>query len=131
MRKYFIIIMLSIICIKTFAFEHFGSRIVHLEPVSIYGIAIFEFFYVDITSPVDVLSLGMFMIGGRFFTTYNFASATPVRIIENDIDLQQSVKDMMRQLGANVSMWPNYADGIRIHILFPNGRYTTLVYQRR
>jgi hypothetical protein len=120
MKKIAIVTVLVVLGMKIFAFEYLGKDKVEVTPK--YFLA-YDFFSVNLNSPVDILSLGLFIPSG-----YTFDSTDPEEIFENNTGLSPAVKHSMNRKKANLCMTMDENGYIYINILLPNGRYTTVVY---
>jgi hypothetical protein len=135
MKKIGIVLVFSILCVRTFAFDYLGSD--KVDDLDLYE-SYYEFFSVDHNNPADILSLGMLIAREGSISTEAkidfvwgvtaLVSVRPIRIIENNTNLRQVVKDKMKQKGANVSVAVDGSSCLYVNILMPDGKYTTIVY---
>jgi hypothetical protein len=120
MKKMAIVTVLLVLGMKISAFEHLGQE--RVEAIPRYFLT-YEFFSVNLNSPVDILSLGLFLP-----SIYAFDSTHPERVFENNTELSPAVKQSMNRKKANLCITVDEDGYITVNILMPNGRYTTVVY---
>jgi hypothetical protein len=133
MKKIGIGIVFLVLGVRIFAFEHICSAQVKVFPND--PAWKYDFFSINLNSPVEILSLGIFIGDGTdsegndvFANEYFFLDPHPTQVYEDNTSLSQAVKDKMQQVGANVCMTVDSDDNIIVNILMQNGRYTTVVY---
>ena len=120
MKKWAIVTVLLVIGVPLCAFEYLGEETVEVTPQYF---LVYDFFYVNLNSPVDIFTLGL-----SIPDVYSLDSTNPEEIFENNTELSPALKSAMSRKQANVCVTIDEDGYVYVNILLPNGRYTTVVY---
>jgi hypothetical protein len=122
MKRFFLALLFSVLCVPVFAFDYICSapvRVFAEEPMLEY-----EFLSVDTNSHTEMITLGFFT---SVITNGQEINIGDPRTIVNNTGLSEAVQAKMKQVSANVCMTV-YSGSLIINILMPNGTYTTIIY---